>query len=210
MKPSPNELSYVLEGSSASKVMGEPPRQNVAASRPDGVLTSSIARSMPVQNKLREPPRTRMWLRSRATPEADKLLPMDPKGVSEIATPAQYRWKTSCKSLSSVSSLTEIRRAPLTSRKNSSQNQLLERDRSRHPSSLRHSPTSRPVDALHIGRSVGIGSAHLLLHTRLGRFDPRLLDALLGAQIDDFGNVQPAEFYHGTVLFTPVAGPTSA
>jgi hypothetical protein len=30
------------------------------------------------------------WLRSRATPEAVELLPVDPKGVSEIATPAQY------------------------------------------------------------------------------------------------------------------------
>ena len=29
-------------------------------------------------------------LRSRATPEAVELLPVDPKGVSEIATPAQY------------------------------------------------------------------------------------------------------------------------
>jgi len=30
------------------------------------------------------------WLRSRATPEAVELLPVDPKGVPELATPAQY------------------------------------------------------------------------------------------------------------------------
>jgi hypothetical protein len=30
------------------------------------------------------------WLGSGATPKAVELLPVDPKGVSEIATPAQY------------------------------------------------------------------------------------------------------------------------
>jgi hypothetical protein len=30
------------------------------------------------------------WLGSRATPKTVELLPVDPKGVSEIATPAQY------------------------------------------------------------------------------------------------------------------------
>jgi hypothetical protein len=30
------------------------------------------------------------WLRSRATPKAVELLRVNPKGVSEIATPAQY------------------------------------------------------------------------------------------------------------------------
>jgi hypothetical protein len=33
------------------------------------------------------------WLGSRATSEAVELLPEDPKGVSEIATPAQYLLK---------------------------------------------------------------------------------------------------------------------
>jgi hypothetical protein len=33
------------------------------------------------------------WLRSRVTPEAVELFPVDSKGVSEIATPAQYLLK---------------------------------------------------------------------------------------------------------------------
>jgi hypothetical protein len=53
------------------------------------------------------------------TSEAVKLLRVNPKGVAEIATPAQYPLEDIIQIASSVSSLTEIRRATigLTSRR---------------------------------------------------------------------------------------------
>ena len=83
------------------------------------------------------------WLRSRATPEAVELLPVDPKGVSEIATPAQYLLEDIMQiaQFSVVAHRNQAGDHRAYVAQNSSQNQSFERDRSRHPSSLRYSPT---------------------------------------------------------------------
>jgi hypothetical protein len=82
------------------------------------------------------------WLGSHATPKTVELLPVNPKGVSEIATPAQYL-------LEDIMQIAQFgvvahriqagdHRAYIA--QNSSQNQSFERNRSRHPSGLRYSP----------------------------------------------------------------------
>jgi len=63
------------------------------------------------------------WLRSRATPEAVNSS-VDPKGVSEDLHPSPIPAEDICKSLNSVSSFTEIKRATIWAyvAQNSSQN----------------------------------------------------------------------------------------
>ena len=82
-------------------------------------------------------------LSSRATPEAVELLPVDPKGVPEIATPVHYVLENIMKitQFSVVAHRNQAGDHRAYVAQNSSQNQSFERDRSRHPSSLRYSPT---------------------------------------------------------------------
>jgi hypothetical protein len=69
--------------------------------------------------------------------------PVDPKGVPEIATPAHYVLENIMKitQFSVVAHRNQAGDHRAYVAQYSSQNQSFERDRSRHPSSLRYSPT---------------------------------------------------------------------
>jgi hypothetical protein len=80
------------------------------------------------------------WLGWRATSEAVELPSVNPKGVSQVATPAQYLLEDIMQiaqfGVVAHRNQADDHRAYVA--QNSSQNQSFD---SRHPSSLRHSPT---------------------------------------------------------------------